>query len=93
MRRECAFEHKAGMTVSAVLAPDRPSAARWATSALFLANGFGIGVWATQIPRLKTDLALSDGELSLALLSFALGAITRVWVAPDGSWPDEATQP
>jgi MFS family permease len=75
LRRECAFEHKAGMTVSAVLAPDRPSAARWATSALFLANGFGIGVWATQIPRLKTDLALSDGELSLALLSFALGAI------------------
>lgn len=63
------------MAGSVAHASHPPSAARRATSALFLANGFGIGVWATQIPRLKADLGLSDGELGLVLLFFALGAI------------------
>jgi MFS family permease len=55
--------------------PTRPVAARWATNDLFFVCGVGYGVWATQIPRFKANLELSDGSLSLALLSFALGAI------------------
>lgn len=49
--------------------------ARVAASAIFFGNGFGIGTWAAQLPRFKAGLGLSDGELSLALLAFALGAI------------------
>ncbi|QFU16854.1 MFS transporter [Microvirga thermotolerans] len=50
-------------------------AARAATSALFLGNGFLIGTWAAQLPRFKAALGLSDGELSMALLAFGLGAV------------------
>jgi MFS family permease len=49
--------------------------ARAATSALFFVNGFGIGTWAAQLPRFKAELGLSDGQLSLGLLAFALGAV------------------
>jgi MFS family permease len=49
--------------------------ARVAASAIFFGNGFGIGTWAAQLPRFKAALGLSDGQLSLALLAFALGAI------------------
>jgi len=42
---------------------------------MFLGNGFGIGVWAGQLPRFKAALSLSDGELSLALLAFSIGAV------------------
>ena len=48
---------------------------RWATLAVFAANGIGIGSWAAAIPTLKNALALSDAELSLALLAFAAGAL------------------
>ncbi|WP_230532457.1 MFS transporter [Microvirga roseola] len=49
--------------------------ARMAASAIFFGNGFGIGTWAAQLPRFKAALGLSDGQISLALLAFALGAI------------------
>jgi MFS family permease len=49
--------------------------ARVAASAIFFGNGFGIGTWAAQLPRLKAAHNLSDGQLSFALLAFALGAI------------------
>lgn len=49
--------------------------ARVAASTLFFGNGFGIGTWAAQLPRFKASLGLSDGELSLALLAFSLGAV------------------
>ena len=61
------------------LAPDRTVATPWpqrlATLGIFVANGMGIGCWAAAIPRVKADLALSDATLSVALLSFAAGAI------------------
>jgi len=50
-------------------------AARAATSSLFFGNGFLIGTWAAQLPRFKSALGLSDGELSMALLAFGLGAV------------------
>src|SRR4051794_27152201 len=49
--------------------------ARAAVSAIFFGNGFGIGIWAAQLPRFKATLGLSDGQLSLGLLAFALGAV------------------
>ncbi len=51
---------------------------RRATLAVFFVNGLGIGAWAAAIPRLKADLTLSDGALSLVLLSFAAGAVTAM---------------
>ena len=49
-----------------------------ATLGVFVANGLGIGAWAAAIPRLKADLNLSDGALSLALLCFAAGAVVAM---------------
>lgn len=51
------------------------STARWATFAMFLANGFGFGAWATGIAPLKTMLHLSAGELSMALLAMSIGGL------------------
>jgi len=49
--------------------------ARAAASAVFFGNGFGIGIWAAQLPRFKAALGLSDGQLSLGLLAFSIGAV------------------
>jgi MFS family permease len=54
---------------------------RAATLAVFFANGLGLGVWAAAIPALKERLALSDGQLSVALLSFACGAFISMPLA------------
>ena len=51
---------------------------RLAIFGVFFANGLGIGAWAAAIPRLKTELSLSDGALSLVLLGFAAGAVTAM---------------
>ena len=60
---------------SVLPAPVLPVRARLGTTAIFFANGFGIGSWAADIPQLKTMLVLSDAHLSLALLAMAAGAI------------------
>ena len=54
---------------------------RVATLAVFFANGLGLGAWAAAIPALKSRLALSDGQLSVALLSFACGAFISMPLA------------
>ena len=54
---------------------------RVATFAVFFANGLGLGAWAAAIPALKALLALSDGQLSVALLSFACGAFISMPLA------------
>jgi MFS family permease len=59
--------------LSAAASP--PWRARLATTALFFANGFGIGGWAAAIPLIKSKLALSDAELSVPLFAMAAGAI------------------
>lgn len=61
--------------------PPRPVRPRVATTALFLANGFGIGSWAASIAPIKDKLALSDGQLGLALLAFAVGAIVTMTIS------------
>jgi MFS family permease len=42
---------------------------------VFWATGFGTGIWASQLPRMKALFALNDAGLSTVVLSFALGAI------------------
>ncbi|NML32683.1 MFS transporter [Paraburkholderia antibiotica] len=54
---------------------------RIATLGVFLANGFGIGAWAVEVPRIKESLLLSDASLGLALFCFALGAIVAMPLA------------
>ncbi|NRR32143.1 MFS transporter [Oxalobacteraceae bacterium] len=57
------------------MSKDEARAMRWATQAVFFANGLGIGAWASAIPPLKQGLALTDGQLSMALLAMAAGAV------------------
>jgi MFS family permease len=59
----------------------RPVAERIATTAVFLANGLGIGAWAVEVPRIKEALSLSDTSLGIALFCFALGAIVAMPLA------------
>jgi MFS family permease len=53
---------------------------RLAVTALFLANGSGIGLWAASIAPIKLLHGLTDFELSLALLAFAVGAILTMTI-------------
>ncbi len=52
---------------------------RWTERAaifgVFLELGLFAGGWAAALPAIKARLALSDGEISIALLSFAAGSI------------------
>ena len=53
---------------------------RIATSLLFVLFGLALGTWTSRIPAVKAGLGLSDGRLSVALLSFATGAIVGMMV-------------
>jgi MFS family permease len=59
----------------------KPVAERIATTAVFLANGLGIGAWAVEVPRIKEALSLTDTSLGIALFAFALGAIVAMPLA------------
>jgi MFS family permease len=54
---------------------------RLAVTALFLANGSGIGLWAATIAPIKLLYGLSDFQLSMVLLAFAIGAILTMTMA------------
>jgi MFS family permease len=58
-----------------------PIGARAATTAVFLANGSGIGAWAAAIPSIKQALHLSDAALGVGLLAFAAGAMLTMPLA------------
>jgi MFS family permease len=60
---------------------NRPRKERAATVGVFLANGFGIGAWAVEVPRIKESLVLGDTALGFALFAFALGAIIAMPLA------------
>jgi len=62
------------MSIS-LASPTSLPAARWSTFAVFVANGFGFGAWATAIPSLKAMLSLSAAELSWALLAMSIGGV------------------
>ena len=43
--------------------------------ALFFVNGFGFGAWVAHLPLFKSRLAISDGQLGLALLGAAIASL------------------
>ncbi|WP_336215569.1 MFS transporter [Nonomuraea sp. LPB2021202275-12-8] len=49
--------------------------ARVAVYLLFLLAGAAVGTWTARIPAIKENLGLGDGQLSLALLAIAAGAV------------------
>lgn len=54
---------------------------RYATGAIFLATGLGVGAWAASISLVKERLQLSDALLGQALLAFSVGAIGAMLLA------------
>lgn len=50
--------------------------------AFFTANGLIVGGWATAIPFVSSNAGLSETELSLVLLSFAVGGIAAMLITP-----------
>ncbi|GCE20398.1 MFS transporter [Dictyobacter kobayashii] len=55
--------------------------ARAAVIALFFSNGTVIATWATRIPAIQTKLNLPPGQLGIALLGAAVGALLAMNVA------------
>jgi len=55
--------------------------ARGAVTAIFLLNGLLFGSWAARIPAVRDRLALSDGELGVALAFLPIGAILAMPLA------------
>ncbi|GAC1652178.1 MAG: MFS transporter [Ktedonobacteraceae bacterium] len=55
-----------------------PQAARIAVVILFFLNGMILATWATRIPAIQTNLRLSAGQLGLALLGMAAGALVAM---------------
>ena len=69
--------------MTATLQPTKPESVlrpRLAVTALFLANGNAIGLWAASIAPIKLGFGLSNFELSMVLLAFAVGAILTMTV-------------
>lgn len=69
---------------------DPLTAARLANSALFFASGFTYAIWGVCLPQIKTQFALDDAGLSLAMFAVALGALLSMsvigpWIARRGS--------
>ncbi len=60
------------------LPPPPPHLARWSTSLLFFLNGTIFATWATRIPAVQAKLMLSTGELGIALLGTAFGALAAM---------------
>jgi MFS family permease len=62
--------------------PTKPATLRprLAVTALFLANGNAIGLWAASIAPIKLGFGLNDFQLSMVLLAFAVGAILTMTV-------------
>ena len=63
------------MAVTTATRPRLLRRGRVAVSLLFLLYGIILGSWTSRIPAVKHAIGLSDGQLSVALLAFAAGAI------------------
>ncbi|MGY2895097.1 MFS transporter [Deinococcus sp. UYEF24] len=63
------------MTQITLQLPSSSNAARLAVSLVFLVNGAVLATWVSRIPVIKGALGLSDGQLGLALLGMAVGAL------------------
>jgi len=58
--------------------PPRLRAARLAVAALFFLNGALFASWVSRIPAVKSVRGLGNGELGMALLTVALGAVVAM---------------
>lgn len=58
-----------------------PSRSRWAVSTIFFMNGMVLASWVPHIPAIKTQHALSDGQLGFVLLSMAVGSVLTLPLA------------
>lgn len=58
-----------------------PGSARVAVSIIFALNGALFANWVSRIPAVKSQLALNDAELGVALLGLAIGALMAFPVA------------
>ena len=66
------------MSSSVATIPDAARRARLAVIGIFLVAGFSFSAWAVRIPDIKGKLALSEGQLGLALLGMAAGSIVAM---------------
>ncbi|MEO7242124.1 MAG: MFS transporter [Variovorax sp.] len=57
------------------ISPRQARAARFATSAIFFANGVVIATWVVRVPSVRDALGLSTVEVGLALLGMAVGSL------------------
>lgn len=55
--------------------PQGGGAARWAVSALFLANGLVVGGWAPKLPAMMARLEIGEAVAGLLVLALGLGSI------------------
>src|SRR5215467_4376492 len=55
--------------------------ARWSTSLLFFPTGMILATWVTRLPAVQAKLMLSTGELGIALLGTAVGALAAMNLA------------
>ena len=62
-------------------APARPRAARLAVATLFFLNGSLFATWVARIPAIQAARGFSHGQLGLALLVVALGAMVAMPLA------------
>lgn len=65
-------------TPMSVVLPARRLGERAATTALFVGNGWLIGAWAANIPRLRMLHHLSDAGLGSVLFAFGFGAVVAM---------------
>lgn len=76
--------------------PESAKRARGGTAALFFLHGLIVSTWLSRIPAVQTRLGLTAGQLGLALLGTALGALfsmplTGALVTRNGSRPIAVT--
>lgn len=62
-------------------APQPPRAARLGLAAIFFINGAAGASWMSRIPAIQSGLQLSEGQLGIALLGAALGALPMMTIA------------
>ena len=57
------------------VSPPRARTARWATSAIFFANGMVIATWVVRVPSIRDNLGLTPAQVGIALLGMAVGSL------------------
>lgn len=51
---------------------------RWAVAALFLINGFNMGAWATQIPKMMERHQIGESLMGVLIVTVGIGAVSAM---------------